>query len=271
MQNQLILGDCFDVLKTIPDRSFDAIITDPPYFNTNLAFDKVKFSYDDLWREFKRVIKDKGMILIFSQIRPAIEVITSNPKWFRYEIVWNKTMPVGFLDANIKPLKTHELILVFSKILKGSVYNPQKSVKTPYHKRRRGKINHYRNVNRVHPVTQNKGERFPTDVITFSNGNNKSLHPTQKPLDLIKYLVKTYTNESQLILDPFAGSGTTAIACLECDRDYFCIEKDPEYHAIASKRITEWHNEQLNRTGTHKLPENIERINLDKVGQLSLW
>jgi site-specific DNA-methyltransferase (adenine-specific) len=139
----------------------------------------------------------------------------------------------------------------------------------PAHETILQKTNKHYQKNRIDSF--NNGDRFPTDVIKFSNGNYNSLHPTQKPLDLIKYLINTYTNPNQLILDTFAGSFTTAIACLETGRRYICIEKEEEYFEIGKERIKKWHNEQRDRTGTYELPPDIERINEDKYGQLSLF
>ena len=248
MPNELILGDCFAKLKEIPDRSVNAIITDPPYFTTNLKFDKEKFSWSELWAELKRVIKPTGIVLVFGQMRSAIEVIEANKKWFRYDIIWEKTMATGFFDANIRPLRSHEIILVFSKNLKNTTYNPQMGIGEMYSRNRSGTAAHYsQGTSRI--PTVNNGERYPKDVIKFANNNYQSPHPTAKPVDLINYLVKTYSNEGELILDPFGGSGTTAIACLETNRNYLVIEKDEAYHAVSEQRIIQWHNQQLNLFG----------------------
>jgi site-specific DNA-methyltransferase (adenine-specific) len=270
MTNKLILGNCFKELEKIDDLSVDAIITDPPYFTTNLKFDKVKFEWAELWIELKRVIKPNGVILVFGQMRSAIDVILSNQKWFRYDIIWEKTMPTGFFDANFKPLRSHEMILVFSKTLKNTTYNPQMGTGIAYNKiNRSGSAAHYSGgTPRISTI--NNGDRYPRDVIKFSNGNYQSPHPTAKPLELIKYLVNTYSNEGDLILDPFGGSGTTAIACLETNRNYLVMEKDEEYHAIAEQRIVEWHNKKLENTGTHVLPPEIPRI-MNRSNQLCLF
>ena len=206
-------------------------------------------------------------------MRPSIDVILSNQKYFRYHLIWQKTMAVGFLDANKKPLRSHEFVLVFAKTLKNTVYNPQKTKGTAYIRRCQSeKTFHYSNI-KERIATVNKGDRFPTDVLKFKNGKGgqNNYHPTEKPLDLIKYLVKTYSNENQLILDPFAGSGTLALACLETNRRYICIEKDDEYFETMTNRISRWHNDKLNSTGTHELPHEIERIKNDKKGQLNLF
>ena len=263
MPNKLILGNSLKKLKEFPDGMFDAIVTDPPYFTTNLKFDQDKFDWQEVWADFKRIIKPNGIVIIFGQMRSAIEVINANPKWFRYEIVWEKTMPTGFLDAKVRPLRNHELILVFAKSLKNTTYNPQKEKGIPYQRDRSGVAQHYAKTSRI--PTLNNGDRFPKDTIKFSNHNHQSPHPTAKPVELIKYLLNTYTNEGDLVLDPFGGSGTTAIASLENHRQYILIEKDENYHAIAQSRIIHWHNDRLNSTGTHTIPSDIPRLLGDQL------
>ena len=272
MTNQIIHGDCFEILKSFPDNYFDAIITDPPYLTTNLKFDQTRFDWIELWKLLKLKTKKEGLFIIFASFKSSLDLINSNKKNFRYNLVWKKTMPTGFLDANYRPLRSHELILIFAKQLRKSIYNPQDTTGQKYSRIRdkEGKASHY--GNHIRTNTKQKDTRCPTDVLTFKNSNSKSLHPTQKPLDLITYLINTYSNENQLILDPFAGSGTLAIACLETNRRYVCIEKDDKYFEVMKKRISQWHNNRLNATGTHQLPEEIERINYDEnSGQMSLF
>ncbi len=284
MKNQIIHGDCFEVMQGLPDNSVDAIITDPPYFTTNLDFDQKKFDWGMAWAHLNRVIKPNGVICVFSQIIPALEVIPPNRKNFRYQIVWEKPQKGGFLDANRRPLRGHELILVFTEKFNDSTYNPQKTKgiaerrATP-----RRRLAHHRTVYSVNEGEYiDDGTRYPHDVLKIKNGKGgqNCYHPTEKPVELINWLVKTYSNKGDLILDPFAGSGTTAIACLETGRNYICIEQSEEYVATLHKRVNDWHSEHGYR---HTLEERVAWLEtqvqaqghkikkLEGDRQLSIW
>lgn len=235
---QLYNGDCIEVMKTLPEKSVDLILTDPPFGTTQNKWDSV-IPFADLWREYERVIKDNGAIVLFGQGLFSDELACSNKKMFRYRLVWEKTKAGGFLNARRMPLQAHEDILVFYKKL--PTYNPQMSEGKPYVKKAvsNGDGKNYGKFDRVGQINVNEGTRFPRSVIKFSNDNHNSLHPTQKPVDLLEYLIKTYTNKGDVVLDSCMGSGSTGVAALNCERGFIGIELDPNYFAIAEKRINE--------------------------------
>ena len=240
---KLIKGDCLEKLKEIPDNSIDCIITDPPYYSTSLAFDKQpRLDFDLLFSELFRISKPSASIIMFSDFKLA-KLITNRPE-FRYELIWEKETSTGFLDCNQRPLRNHEYILVFcrefGRASSGgikSTYNPQKIQGSPYSTSRHGHCNHYNKTTRTIPVINNDGMRYPKSVQKFIKNNDTPIHPTQKPLSAIDWLVKTYSNENDIILDPFMGSGTTGIACLNNNRSFVGIELDTEYFNNAKKRI----------------------------------
>lgn len=188
---------------------------------------------------YSRIIKNNGAIVLFGQGKFSAQLIMSNSKLYRYSLVWEKTKAGGFLNARRMPLQAHEDILVFYKKL--PTYNPQMEIGKPYVKKAitDGDGGNYGKFSRVGEVHINKGERFPRSVIKFSNDNHKSLHPTQKPVPLLEYLVKTYTNEGDTVLDNCMGSGTTGVACLNTGRNFVGMELDENYFEIAQKRIAE--------------------------------
>jgi DNA modification methylase len=232
-------ADCFDIMPTIADKSIDAIICDLPYGTTNCAWDSI-LDLDKLWEQYTRIIKDNGVIVLFAQT-PFDKVLgCSNLKWLKYEWIWEKTQATGHLNAKKMPMKAHENVLVFYK--NPPVYNYQK---TEGHERKVSKAEH--KINCKESDVYNKGqklvtydstERYPRSVLKFASDKQKSkLHPTQKPLALMEYFVKTYSNEGDLILDNTAGSGTTGIACINTDRKYILIEKEQKYFDIINERI----------------------------------
>lgn len=233
---QLYNGDCIEVMKTLPEKSVDLILTDPPFGTTQNKWDSV-IPFADLWGGYERVIKDNGAIVLFGQGLFSDELACSNKKMFRYRLVWEKTKAGGFLNARRMPLQAHEDILVFYKKL--PTYNPQMSEGKPYVKKAvsNGDGKNYGKFDRVGQINVNEGTRFPRSVIKFSNDNHNSLHPTQKPVDLLEYLIKTYTNEGDVVLDSCMGSGSTGVAALNCERKFIGIELDPNYFAIAERRI----------------------------------
>ena len=242
--NQVILGDAIANMRQLPDASIDALISDPPYGTTALQWDK-QIDWATFWGEAKRVCKPNATIALFAQQPFATTLIMSNRKDFRYEIVWEKPLAMGFMDSKIRPLRCHELILIFCEKFRGktpgtrATYNPQKTPGKPYKAKQRGACQHYR----LHKTnnTDNHGDRFPRDVLKFNNvtrsWDKTAFHPTQKPIDLLTWLVLTYTNPGNVVLDPFSGSGTTAVACLERGRYFIGVEKDPHYHALSLQRI----------------------------------
>ena len=230
---ELYKGDCLELMKNIPDKSIDMILCDLPYGTTECKWDNI-IPFEDLWKEYKRIIKDNGAILLFSQ-QPFTSFLTcSNINMFRYEYIWEKSSSTGFLNAKKMPLKKHENILVFYKKL--PTYNPQFTQGKPYTTKRTGTPSIYRQ-DLVRTDTINNGFRYPTDILLFKNPNNKNVHPTQKPVPLLEYLIKTYTNEGDLVLDNCMGSGSTGVACVNLNRKFIGIEMDEKYFNIAKDRI----------------------------------
>lgn len=233
-------------MRELPDASIDALISDPPYATTNLKWDQPIY-WAAFWMEARRVCKPNAIQALFAQQPFATDLINSNRKAFRYEIVWEKSRAMGFLDCNIRPMRCHELILVFCDKWRGktpethATYNPQKTAGKPYRSRYDFTSQHY--GKHCAGYVDNQGDRYPRDVLKFSNvhkaffGGEVALHPTQKPIDLMKWLVLSYSNPGDVILDPFSGSGSTAAACVETGRDFIGIERDPGYHAISLERI----------------------------------
>lgn len=245
MIKKVLHGDCFDLMPIhVEDKSVDFICADLPYGTTNCKWDSI-LPLDKLWNEYKRVIKDNGCILLFAQT-PFDKVLgCSNLDWLKYEWIWEKTQATGFLNAKKMPMKAHENVLVFYKNL--PTYNPQK---TQGHK----PMNKYTKKATVQNKTEVYGkvstdisgggdtDRYPRSVQIFSSDKQKNklngtIHPTQKPLSLIEFFIKTYTNENDLVLDNVAGSGTVAVACEKLNRQYIVIEKEKSYYDIILKRI----------------------------------
>jgi DNA modification methylase len=238
----LELADAHDFIKSLPDNSVDAVIQDPPYHTTQLAFDKLEVRWPELWVEIYRVCKPSAVQVMFSAQPFTTDLIYSNRKRFSHEIIWDKTVPTGFYDCNRRVLRAHENVLLFAKHPNKTTYNPQKV----WSGNPRGVINRKRG--REHGVSLHYGYgkdntqiddgwRYPTSVQRFSNSIPGSVHPTEKPLDFLTWLVKTYSNLGDTVLDLFAGSGTTAHACLLTGRKFVGCEISPEYHAIATKRL----------------------------------
>jgi DNA modification methylase len=239
-RNEIYLGDCLELMpKHVEDKSIDMIFCDLPYGTTQNKWDSV-IPLDKLWSEYNRVIKDNGAIVLFTQT-PFDKVLgASNLKMLKYEWVWEKTQATGHLNAKKMPMKAHENILVFYKKL--PTYNPQK---TTGHKpmnsgvrRSSLKNENYNEINKVDLPFGGDTDRYPRTVLEFKSDKQKNyLHSTQKPLSLIEYMIKTYTNEGDLILDNTCGSGTTGLGAKNLKRDYIMMEQDPKYYEIACKRV----------------------------------
>ena len=236
--NKIRNEDCLSTLQLLPNGSVDLLLQDTPFGCTQNDWD-IKPDLPKMWIEWERVTKENGAMIFFATQPFASELILSNQKIFRYDLIWYKALGTGFLNANKMPMRNHEIILVFYQ--KQPTYNFQKrDVKKPFGKILDGvSSENYGNL-------KNKGERgvgYPKTIIEFPKPNNLSKsdlggkHPTQKPVALMEYLIKTYTNEDELVLDFTMGSGTTGVACKNLNRNFIGIELDEKYFTIASERI----------------------------------
>lgn len=233
---ELYQGDCLEKMVEVPDHTVDMIFTDLPYGTTHNVWDK-RISLEELWKQYKRVLKSGGVVLLFSQQPFTTDLVNSNRKWFRYEWVWQKSRPVGFLNANRTPLRFHENIVVFYEHL--PTYNPQKTPGKPYTSKGARYTTNYRPFKPI-PTTNRDGMRYPRDVVTFSSGNNiGKIQPTEKPVGLLEYMIRTYTDEGETVLDSCMGSGSCGVACQHLGRSFIGIEKDMGYFEAAKKRIEE--------------------------------
>ena len=238
---KLIHGDCLEEMKGIPDGSIDMVLTDPPYETTRCKWDRV-IPFEPMWEQLKRIIKPNGAIVLMGQEPFSSYLRLSNIGWYRYDWYWQKERPTNVFQVKRRAGKVIETISVFYK--KQCVYNPQKTKHT-------GKLrtNKIKNGSLGKLIDDNKGTptsyrddrtRFPIQVLKFNRDILKSnLHPTQKPVALMEYLIKTYTNEGETVLDFTCGSGTTGVACVLTNRKFIGIEKDKEYFKIAKGRIEE--------------------------------
>ena len=275
----MIHGDCLEKMKDIPDKSVDMILCDLPYGTTackwdvvipfnkyvqigekviyeqEYVFDKMKsgvsykealedflsISKDGLWDNYKRIIKDNGAIVLTASQPFTSALVMSNPDWFKYEWIWEKSHPTGFASSKYNPLKYHESVLIFCE--GKTVYNPQMTKGKPNHSMGKivngGQIKSESQVNITAVQSQQSENKFPKSVQKFSNPRFKGMHPTQKPVPLFEYLIKTYTNEGETVLDNCAGSFTTAIACLNTKRSFIGIEKDAHYFQVGKDRIND--------------------------------
>lgn len=220
-------------MSKLPNKSIDMILCDLPYGTTKNKWD-CAIDLKQLWNQYERLIKDNGCICLFAQT-PFDKVLgNSNLKLLKYEWIWEKENATGFLNAKKMPLKIHENILVFYKKL--PIYNPQmREGYKPYKCKQGSHSSNYSDYEQGH-ITESDGKRFPIDIIKFKRDKEK-LHPTQKPVSMLEYLIKTYTNENMLVLDNCMGSGSTGVACLNTNRKFIGFELDKEYFEIAKKRI----------------------------------
>lgn len=225
--------DCLQGMSRIETGSVDCILTDLPYGITDCPFD-VRLPFEPMWEQFKRVTKRNAAIVLFSQMPFGAELIMSNRKMFRYEIIWLKTHYSGFLNASKMPLKGHENILVFYQQL--PTYNPQFTKGEPYTRISDRKSANYSNGKRFkQPDVINREFRYPVDYQSFRH--EKKHHPTQKPTALLEYLIKTYTNEGELVLDATMGSGSTGVAAINTGRNFIGYETEQNFYDIARQRL----------------------------------
>lgn len=235
--NVLINADCLDAMQSIPDKSIDMICCDPPYGTTHAEWDAI-IDTAQMWAQYRRIIKDHGAIVLFGVLPFICDLIDGARDIFRYELIWKKTLPMGFLNVHRMPLRVHENILVFYK--HQPKYNPQKWKSTPYVKTVSCAQSTLYNGYGPHSAKSLDGTRYPVDVLTFSNASRKGrVHPTEKPVPLIEWLVKTYSDSGDIILDNAMGGGSCGIACANTGRRFIGMETDKTFFTIAEKRINE--------------------------------
>lgn len=245
----LIKGDCLVEMQNIPDKSIDMICADLPYGTTACKWDVV-IPFEPLWAQYKRIIKDNGAIVLFGQEPFSSYLRVSNISSYRYDWIWKKNSGSNFLFANKQPMKMNEIISVFYK--KQPIYNPQKTDAVNGYYTNKNSINkgkdncmqtcNFKELTGIQLKKTNYGKNYepdkklPENIIEFKRVR-KPIHPTEKPVELLEYLIKTYTNEGETVLDNTMGSGTTGVACKQLNRSFIGIEMDDKYFDIASKRI----------------------------------
>ena len=232
---ELLKGDCLEVMKSIPDKSIDMVLTDPPYGITACKWDSV-IPFAPMWEQLNRIIKDNGAIVVFGSEPFSSALRMSNIKNYKYDWVWDKKITTGFLNAKKQPLRRIENIIVFYK--KQCCYYP---IIRKEAKRLKG-TNGSHSLDKIYgyykPIIKISDEYYPTSILEFSNANRTGrVHPTQKPVALLEYLIKTYTLENETVLDFTMGSGSTGVACVNTNRDFIGIELDDKYFSIAKDRI----------------------------------
>ena len=223
--NNIYQGDCLELMKSIPDKSIDMILADLPYGTTRNKWDCI-MNLKKLWELYNQIIKDNGVICLFGSGLFTVDLIQTNRKYWRYNLIWEKTQP-----------RTHEDIIIFYKQL--PVYNPQKTYNNMLKQSKaESKKTTTSNYNNYKFITYSSTERYPTSILRFKKDTQTSkLHPTQKPVALLEYLIKTYTNENNIVLDNVMGSGSTIVACINTNRQYIGMELNEEYFEIAKNRI----------------------------------
>lgn len=232
-------GDCLEIMAGIPDCSIDAVIADPPYGTTACKWDSV-IPFAPMWEQLKRLAKPRAAIVLFGSQPFTSALVMSNPAMFRYEWVWEKSISAGFMHAKHAPMKAHENVIVFGAMTPR--YFPQMDSGAPYSDgSRRRTLGIYGEETskslKTKSAISNSGTRYPKSVRRFPNPNNGIAHPTQKPVPLLEYLIRTYTNEGDTVLDFCAGSGSTGVAAITTGRNFIGIEREPQYVAVARQRI----------------------------------
>lgn len=232
MTYELYNSDCFDVLPELEENSIDCVIVDLPYGQTAMNWDSA-IDLDKMWLELKRICKPNTNYVFFTTTKYGIELINSNRKWFRYDLIWSKSRKVGFMSSGKMPLRQHEMIYLFGKPSEKKYYKAQKTEGKAY------KTGDVKNSNNVYGITT-KGRmvegRHPTSILEYKNPS-KPVHRTQKPVDLLDFLVLSYSQKNQTILDFTAGSGTTGISAVKNGRNFIGIERDEEIFKIMSERL----------------------------------
>lgn len=248
MDSRIVNADCFTIFPLLAKKSIDLILVDLPFGCTEMDWDN-KIDLDKMWGEIKRFLKPTGQVLFFTTTKYGYELIKSNERWFRSDIVWEKTKATGHLTVHKTLMRKHEMIYLFHRqnITKGTkrVYNPQMIKGEPYSGGvKKNANNTIYGEQKPYTHANTTGDRFPTSVLKVANvmnGNgSKKIHATQKPVELCEWLIKTYSNEGDLVLDFTMGSGTTVVACINTKRRYIGVEKDEEIFKKAEERINEY-------------------------------
>ena len=250
MINSVLHGDCLELMKNIPDGSVDMILCDLPYQVTACKWDTI-IPFEPMWEQYNRIIKKSGVIALFGSEPFSSSLRSSNLKKYKYDLYWLKNRPTGMAYARFQPMRKIENVCIFFE--GKSIYNPIKTKRTESELKKLSKksvkTKKTENYNMDYGKTANRYDneyKNPTNVLEFkcvaNQGKEKLPHPTQKPVALFEYLIKTYTNEGETVLDNCAGSGTTAIACMNTNRNYILMEQEKEYIDIISKRIAEHNN-----------------------------
>lgn len=237
MSIQLLQGDCLELMKDIQDGNVDMVLADLPFGTTQNAWDSV-IPLAPLWEQYHRICKPNAAILIFGQPPFSANLMMSNMKELRYEWIYEKTNATGFLNAKKMPLKAHESVFVFYQ--NGPTYNPQFTDGEPYKKRSGPKPSKCYGAFKAEYGCEYRNLRYPRSVLKFRNsgiGKDRGLHPTQKPVPLLEYLIRTYTNEGETVLDNCMGSGSTGVACVNTGRKFIGMELDHGYFETAQRRI----------------------------------
>ena len=239
--NKVLQGDCIEVMKELPDNSIDMILCDLPYGTTQCKWDTI-IPFESLWKEYRRVAKDNAAIVLTAAQPFTSVLVSSNLKEFKYTWVWEKSKATGYLNAKKMPMRAHEDVCVFYK--KPPIYNPQMWKSTPYNKGSAHRPTEVYGKQKEVLVKNDTGLRYPRTVQYFKTAESegKVYHPTQKPISLFEYLIKTYSAEGDVILDSCLGAGTTALAAMSCNRNFVGIELDQEYVDISNQRIEEFKN-----------------------------
>jgi site-specific DNA-methyltransferase (adenine-specific) len=241
-KKEILLGDCLELMKDIPNGSIDMILCDLPFGTTSLKWDVI-IPFDKLWEQYERIIKPNGAIVLFGKNPFTAKLILSNEKLFRYELIWEKSRAGNSMQVCKQPSAIHENILVFYK--NQPTYNDLKfKVDEKYIDKRKSINDSFYSNGHYSGVMKRKaddGLRHPQSILPFNSVWKKGMHPTEKPVELFEWLIKSYTNENDIVLDNCAGSCTTAIASLNTNRGYICMEKDEKYYNIGLKRVKEWY------------------------------
>ena len=243
MDTKIYKGDCLELMKEIPNESIDFICCDPPYGTTSIKWDSV-LDFSKMWEQYDRIIKPKGVIVLFGSQPFSAQLICSKIDWFRYELVWNKNKCGSPGLAKKRPMKTHENILVFYKNA-GGTYNPQMEVGDPYKRKSKnpegyvGRKNDHGYGMKPRTEFENKGTRYPKSILNISRdfSAQQQVHPTQKPVPVLEWLIKTYSNESDTVLDNCMGSGSTGVASMNTNRQFIGIEYEQQYFDICVDRM----------------------------------